>query len=160
MMDVFILLILCIFGLIAGVVVTSWEIKRKNWPSVSASINAAEVVQDYGSQMFYDNNTAIQLGILGLAYSIELSYTFDVKGKTYSGKSTKLKSDKRISKEQAEERMKINYQPGTKIEVFYNPKNPSVSMLDKGDVAWGLLIIVWSIISIMNLIILSVIYQQ
>ncbi|MFX1574264.1 MAG: DUF3592 domain-containing protein [Promethearchaeota archaeon] len=96
-------------------------LKSKNWPFVEGVI---EKVMVYG-KLTTDSET----------YNVDVTYTYDVQGQKYTNHQIKLDFvrgartfvPKIFAMMKAEQ-----YEEGNKVKVFFDPRNPNQSILEKG----------------------------
>lgn len=87
------------------------------WPTVSAIIEESEIVSFRGKG--------------GMKYSPEIKYTYLVGKRSYSGQKIRLVHQLPTSREFAYGII-AKYQQGDTVEISYNPKKPSISILEAG----------------------------
>ncbi len=92
----------------------------KNWPSVRGTVLSSTVAHS-----FTKNGTALTDPF---PY---ITYTYDVRGKTFKSYNFRPGGDL-WPDEAAVKAVVAHYPKGAEVNVFYNPKNPSKSFLEKG----------------------------
>ena len=112
----------------------------QNWPTIEGQIIQATIEESMES----DND-----GFTSKRYTPSVLYTYTLVGQQYTSDKITFGAKWRYpSRNEAES--KLNYQTGERIQVYYNPENPSQAVLEAGAVrgVWGTLLIgiVFSII--------------
>jgi hypothetical protein len=119
----------CIGGTIAligvGLLVFGWSQSRKgnvtkNWSTTTGTILSADLSQQ---------SRRNQQGYHDVTYTPNVEYTYEVNGQTY--RSDTISSGWTVSYSAGMAQNKTNqYQPGSKVNVYYNPDNPADAVLE------------------------------
>lgn len=96
-------------------------INSNNWPQAQGQVTSTELVQ---------RKHTFKTGKPITVYSEKIHYQYAVAGNTYT--NHQLKFIDHTSSEKVEQAMNSKYSTGANVTVFYNPKNPSESLLQKG----------------------------
>jgi hypothetical protein len=91
----------------------------KSWPTATGKVTAAEISTHYG------------MGYSSLRYKTDVSYNFDLDGKTYTGSTAFTDMSSRSTAMQVVDR----YSPGQLVPVKYDLHNPLQSTLNPGGTA-------------------------
>jgi hypothetical protein len=127
---VFLILALTLFGMVLAYSYTStyaeYESAKYNalaspkWPSTSGEITSSRLNYEFG------------WGKGSLSHYVpDVVFRYSVNGKTYLGQQISFPKPKFLSNTDAA-RVRDSYPIGTKVEVFYDPTNPSTSCLVTG----------------------------
>ena len=117
-------LILNVFGVLWCLHIYNNERDAGNWPSTFATIKSTRIFELKGK--------------FGTLHCLGLSYEFEIVQKKFNSFGT-LKCNGNESKIQA---LSTSYKTGSKVQIFYNPDNPSWGWLsppNRGNVFWYLL---------------------
>lgn len=85
----------------------------KSWLPVTATINESEI--------FLNQNRKLSL------YKLRIEYSYNVQGIEYTGNRLYLDGEPESAHESEIQSLVIKYTPGSQVEVFYEPENPSNS---------------------------------
>jgi Protein of unknown function (DUF3592) len=106
-----------VFGLLSGpAIIDGW--KSEDWPSVQGTIDSVRLNDDAGG----DTPT----------WRVLLRYHYSVEGRRYEGTRFTSTGEFYSGDETRARHFEAAHQPGTIVEVFYNPSDPSDSLLSKG----------------------------
>ena len=130
-----------------------WMINKgmqsENWDKGTATITSSEIEKTESrskdAQGFTRTSTS---------FSVRVTYAFTVEGSNYEGNTVGFGTMSHNERSDAQEELK-SYPKGKTIEVYYDPENPSDSVLKKG-VFWPMYIM----ISIMIIILIGSIWAS
>ena len=116
-----------------------WAINKgmqsENWDKGTATITSSEIEKterrSKDPQGFNQTSTS---------YSVRVKYSYTVEGSNYEGNTIGFGTMSHNEKSDAQEELK-SYPKGKKIDVYYDPENPSDSVLKKG-VFWPMYIVI------------------
>ena len=116
-----------------------WAINKgmqsENWDKGTATITSSEIKKterrSKDPQGFTQTSTS---------YSVRVKYSYTVEGSNYEGNTIGFGTMSHNEKSDAQEELK-SYPNGKKIDVYYDPENPSDSVLKKG-VFWPMYIVI------------------
>ena len=116
-----------------------WAINKgmqsENWDKGTATITSSEIEKterrSKDPQGFNQTSTS---------YSVRVKYSYTVEGSNYEGNTIGFGTMSHNEKSDAQEELK-SYLKGKKIDVYYDPENPSDSVLKKG-VFWPMYIVI------------------
>jgi hypothetical protein len=97
-------------------------LKSRNWPT------AAGTVQDARIQMHQSTD---EEGDVTTTYEAFVQYRYSVSGREYQGMRRTF-SDVRTSSRSRTEKILERYPPGGSVTVYYDPEDPSASVLEPG----------------------------
>jgi hypothetical protein len=130
-----------------------WMINKgmqsENWDKGTAAITSSEIEKTESrskdAQGFTRTSTS---------FSVRVTYAYTVEGSNYEGNTVGFGTISHNERSDAQEELK-SYPKGKTIEVYYDPENPSDSVLKKG-VFWPMYIM----ISIMIIILIGSIWAS
>ena len=130
-----------------------WAINKgmqsENWDKGTATITSSRIEKKESrskdAQGFTKTSTS---------YSVRVEYTYTVKGSNYEGNTVGFGIISHNERSDAQEELK-SYPKGKTIDVYYDPENPSDSVLKKG-VFWPMYIV----IAVMVIILLGSIWAS
>lgn len=97
-------------------------LKTKSWPKTAGKVVSSDL---YEAKRLTKNGGSI------IVYSADIKYMYNVNGEEYSSK--KIKWVDHNSNNKTHHQKKVDtYAKGQVVEVFYNPKKPSVGLLEPG----------------------------
>ena len=109
--------------------------QSENWDKGTATINSSEIEKterkSKDAQGFTQTSTS---------YSLRVKYSYTVEGTTYDGNTIGFGRMSHNERSDAQEELK-SYPKGKTIDVYYDPENPSDSVLNKG-VFWPMYIVI------------------
>ena len=109
--------------------------QSENWDKGTATITSSEIEKterrSKDPQGFNQTSTS---------YSVRVKYSYTVEGSNYEGNTIGFGTMSHNEKSDAQEELK-SYPKGKKIDVYYDPENPSDSVLKKG-VFWPMYIVI------------------
>ncbi|MEJ2551077.1 MAG: DUF3592 domain-containing protein [Anaerolineales bacterium] len=122
-----------LFALVRGVVHYRTGKASAAWPAVEGRVADATVEVSVSTDS--DGMTSRQ-------YTPHVVYTYSIGGQQYSSDQVNIGS-KWHYPTRARAEAKLNYQTGQRVNVHYNPENPSQAVLEPGSTrgAWGTLLI-------------------
>ena len=93
-----------------------------NWPTTAGVVTQTRLVRRWG----------IGSGIVagGLWWVPEISYRYEVGGKTFAGRRT-FSSEKGFAKKSQARKLIERHPPGSLVEVFYDPARPKRAFLER-----------------------------
>lgn len=96
-------------------------VKARKWPTVRGTVDESRVSM----------HTSYDEGRRSTTYGADILYHYEVDGSPYSG--TRLSfSDYRSSNRRRAEQIVGRYSPGSVVQVYYSPDDPSESLLEPG----------------------------
>ena len=117
---------LILAGLAAGIVLFALTLPRyyremgsAAWPATSGTIMETNLVRAYGPKHFE-------------GYMPGLQYVYQVDGRTYVGSRIDFHMQDHIYAKGFAEAWLFKYPPGKSVRVYYNPKDPSITILEPG----------------------------
>lgn len=120
--------IFLLVGVAVGAVIV-WQLikgmRSKNWPT------ALGVVTDAQVSMHYDDEGTRM-------YKPEVAYRYDADGLEYNGNKRTFGEYSSSNRRRAE-KIVGQYRPGSQVQVYYNPEDPGVAVLEPGT-SWVLAI--------------------
>jgi hypothetical protein len=120
-------------------VIAPLVISSKKWPHVTGKI----INNDLKSRGTKNIDEAYTI-----KYSVELEYSYQINGKNYSSRKIRLfEKDHPISKA-FNLGFLDKYPKGANVKVFYNPKKPSVAVLETGGITRLIVIIILLMLSL------------
>ena len=116
-----------------------WMINKgmqsENWDKGTATITSSEIEKTESrskdAQGFTQTSTS---------YSVTVKYSYTVEGSNYEGNTVGFGTMSHNERSDAQEELK-SYPKGKTIDVYYDPENPSDSVLNKG-VFWPMYIVI------------------
>jgi hypothetical protein len=110
-------------------------IQSENWDKGTATITSSEIEKTESrskdAQGFTQTSTS---------YSVRVTYAYTVEGNNYEGNTVGFGTMSHNERTDAQEELK-SYPQGKSIDVYYDPENPSDSVLKKG-VFWPMYIVI------------------
>jgi hypothetical protein len=110
-------------------------IQSENWDKGTATITSSEIEKTESrskdAQGFTQTSTS---------YSVRVTYAYTVEGNNYEGNTVGFGTMSHNERSDAQEELK-SYPQGKSIDVYYDPENPSDSVLKKG-VFWPMYIVI------------------
>ena len=110
-------------------------IESENWDKGTATITSSEIEKTESrskdAQGFTQTSTS---------YSVRVTYAYTVEGNNYEGNTVGFGTMSHNERTDAQEELK-SYPQGKSIDVYYDPENPSDSVLKKG-VFWPMYIVI------------------
>ena len=110
-------------------------IQSENWDKGTATITSSEIEKTESrskdAQGFTQTSTS---------YSVRVTYAYTVEGNNYEGNTVGFGTMSHNERTDAQEELK-SYPQGKSIDVYYDPENPSDSVLKKG-VFWPMYILI------------------
>ena len=110
-------------------------IQSENWDKGTATITSSEIEKTESrskdAQGFTQTSTS---------YSVRVKYSYTVEGSNYEGNTVGFGTMSHNERSDAQEELKF-YPKGKTIDVYYDPENPSDSVLNKG-VFWPMYIVI------------------
>jgi hypothetical protein len=110
-------------------------IQSENWDKGTATITSSEIEKTESrskdAQGFTQTSTS---------YSVRVTYAYTVEGNNYEGNTVGFGTMSHNERSDAQEELK-SYPKGKTIDVYYDPENPSDSVLNKG-VFWPMYIVI------------------
>lgn len=109
------------------------SIKKKQWPRTQAKVLKNESTYTWETVSYSDHsqdNATRRSTRTGTVYRIHLLYEYQVNGQTYKGNHLKNAlafsriAFRKLKKEAAK------YPQGSQVNVYYNPEDPSISLLN------------------------------
>ena len=118
-------LIIAILATMAVLAWRAWQIKQRspNWPYVEGEMLEARARAH--------NETGDQHGTPTHHWFTEVRYRYTVNGQTYTGNRLRAFGLNHFDEQQALQEI-APFQPGTKVKVYYDPADPSSSVLIPG----------------------------
>jgi hypothetical protein len=101
-------------------------VSSRDWRQTQATLVSASVAQDCGG------------GRYGSRYSLSVIYAYEVEGRTYSSDRIWFGNGLCSGKQEVDSRMS-KFPPGASMLAYYDPQQPSQSVLYRGDVENGTL---------------------
>ena len=127
------------FGSIIFLSVGLWMINKgmqsENWVKGTATITSSEIEKTESRSKDAQGFTKTSI-----SYSVRVKYSYAVKGSNYEGNTVGFGTISHNERSDAQEELK-SYPKGKKIDVYYDPENPSDSVLKKG-VFWPMYIVI------------------
>ncbi len=122
-----------VFALVRGVVHFRMGKASASWPYVEGQVIAATVDMSVST----DSD-----GMTTRRYTPRVVYSYTISGQQFSGDQINIGSTWHYPS-QARAESKLAYQTGQRVNVYYNPENPSQTVLEPGSTrgAWGTLLI-------------------
>tara|TARA_B100000282_G_scaffold1908_1_gene1314 strand:+ start:130 stop:600 length:471 start_codon:yes stop_codon:yes gene_type:complete len=109
--------------------------QSENWDKGTATITSSEIEKTESkskdAQGFTQTSTS---------YSVRVKYSYTVEGSNYEGNTVGFGTMSHNERSDAQEELK-SYPKGKTIDVYYDPENPSDSVLNKG-VFWPMYIVI------------------
>lgn len=116
-----------------------WAINKgmqsENWDKETATIISSEIERKQSSSKGPQGVTKTST-----SYSVRVKYSYTVEGSNYEGNTVGFGTMSHNEKSDAQEELK-SYPKGKTIDVYYDPENPSDSVLKKG-VFWPMYIVI------------------
>ena len=97
-------------------------LKTKSWPTTIARIK---------SNKLKTSNRFNNQGAKSIMYSADIEYVYEVNSNEYLSKKIKL-TDHRSNNKNYHQKLLEKYELGKEVMVFYNPKKPSIAVLEPG----------------------------
>ena len=127
------------FGSMIFLGVGLWMINKgmqsENWDKGTATITSSDIEKTESrskdAQGFTQTSTS---------YSVTVKYSYTVEGSNYEGNTVGFGTMSHNERSDAQEELK-SYPKGKTIDVYYDPENPSDSVLNKG-VFWPMYIVI------------------
>jgi hypothetical protein len=130
-----------------------WMINKgmqsENWDKGTATITSSEIEKTESRSKDVQGFTRTST-----SFSVRVTYAYTVEGSNYEGNTVGFGTMSHNERSDAQEELKF-YPKGKTIEVYYDPENPSDSVLKKG-VFWPMYIM----ISIMIIILIGSIWAS
>ena len=134
------------FGSMIFLGVGLWMINKgmqsENWDKGTATITSSEIEKTESrskdAQGFTQTSTS---------YSVTVKYSYTVEGRNYEGNTVGFGTMSHNERSDAQEELK-SYPKGKTIDVYYDPENPSDSVLNKG-VFWPMYIVIFLMVIIL-----------
>ena len=127
------------FGSIIFLGVGLWMINKgmqsENWDKGTATITSSEIEKTESRSKDAQGFTQTSI-----SYSVRVKYSYTVEGSNYEGNTVGFGTMSHNERSDAQEELK-SYPKGKTIDVYYDPENPSDSVLNKG-VFWPMYIVV------------------
>ena len=113
--------------------------RSRKWPTTPGSIRSSTILSRLAPTLPQADEDEEQAAARPpqTLYRPEVTYTYTVEGKTYTG--TKLGGDTvEVSSERHAREHAARYVPGAPVTVYYDPENPSHALLEPGvhSVSW------------------------
>lgn len=90
----------------------------QNWPATKGMIERSEVVRQYSNRK--------------TMYSADVVYSYTVEGQKYESNQVRFGGDVRSSSSSSAYKTSRGYPKGKTVDVYYNPKEPAVAVLEAG----------------------------
>jgi hypothetical protein len=110
-------------------------IQSENWDKGTATITSSEIEKTESR-----SKDAQGLTQTSTSYSVRVTYAYTVEGNNYEGNTVGFGTMSHNERTDAQEELK-SYPQGKSIDVYYDPENPSDSVLKKG-VFWPMYIVI------------------
>ena len=108
-------------------------LRTKYWPKAIGQVTSSKL---HESKRITKNGVAITV------YSADIEYTYKVNSEDYSSKKIKW-VDHRSNNMRHHQELVDTYFIGQRVEVFYNPKKPSIGLLQPGFSAGSLIVFIF-----------------
>jgi Protein of unknown function (DUF3592) len=116
---------LALAAALAFIALHYWRQRRAeraaSWPSVPGIVTSSRTARRWG--------LGNGIWIAGLWYVPEVTYRYDIGGKSYTGRKVTL-ADTGYPKLRAAREIIDRYKPGAGVEVFYDPERPKRACLE------------------------------
>ncbi len=127
------------FGSMIFLGVGLWMINKgmqsENWDKGTATITSSEIEKTESKSKDAQGFTQTSI-----SYSVRVKYSYIVEGSNFDGNTVGFGTMSHNERSDAQEELK-SYPKGKTIDVYYDPENPSDSVLNKG-VFWPMYIVI------------------
>ena len=127
------------FGSMIFLGVGLWMINKgmqsENWDKGTATITSSEIEKTESKSKDAQGFTQTSI-----SYSVRVKYSYIVEGSNFNGNTVGFGTMSHNERSDAQEELK-SYPKGKTIDVYYDPENPSDSVLNKG-VFWPMYIVI------------------
>ncbi len=119
------------FGIGVGLIFLHRRNKRKteeslSWPETIGTVSESTIKQ--GSNVLGSSD---EDGESSPVFTAEISYSYQVGGAEYASKRVAFGGSRSYSKRESAEKEAVRYPEGTRLPVYYDPKNPKEAVLDR-----------------------------